>query len=180
MSKNTYTIGIDPGLTGAWVLLKNGRFNFGTNHVVVDNQLDFQSASDCYCDWLEVTDCKAITIGQIYIEKPFTPAKQKGTEMTWRNYQTLYLAFSGYKEVIEISPKEWQKTLGFDKIDKKIKGVERKKMIKERALKFAKQQEPKINWYRVGKKGQTLTTVNDGLVDAYCIAYAGFLLENLK
>jgi hypothetical protein len=177
MTSPTYTIGIDPGVTGAWVLLENGKyFKSGKFPKREDGLIDHYTLYDEIIDRV----IKYIVTPPTYIEKPFALSVNGGVETIWRNYQSVYLAFS-HKGVdpTEILPKEWQKILAFDKIDKKIKGKERKQLIKQRALDFATRQEPKINWYNIGKKDQTLTTVNDGLVDAYCIAYAGYLIESL-
>jgi hypothetical protein len=174
-----YIIGIDPGITGAWVLLKDGKYSLSGNFPKKENGLINHSyLSNFILNTL--LEKEVLHQPKIYIEKPFALSVNGGVETIWRNYQSVYLAFVfNEKYPVEIPPKEWQKILAFDKIDKNIKSKERKQLIKQRALDFARRQEPTINWYNIGKKGQTLTTVNDGLVDAYCIAYAGYLLESL-
>lgn len=151
-------IGIDPGITGATVILDSfGCYVTGWNHRVENNMIKF--------DLLYLPPTR-----KTVIEKPFTPGNQKGTETTWRNYQTLYLL---YNPDIEIRPLKWKKALG---IPTKLT---KKESIQFQMTKFCPVVDvnnKKIDWYAKTPKGNKSSRLNDGLIDAYCIAY--YLYKN--
>jgi hypothetical protein len=83
-----------------------------------------------------------------------------------------------------VSPQTWQKYLGFNltKEEKALKmsTKQKRELVKNKALNFAKRQEPKIDFNLYSAKtGNKLKGFNDGLSDAYCIAYYGFLQNNI-
>lgn len=169
-----YTIGIDPDVNGYFVILKEGK--------VLD--YDKLSADGKYIDfWLlfEKVNTKLQKVKSkpfVYIEKPFTPGRYGGVETTWRNYQKACDAFSRL-HITEIRPTDWQKGIGIS-IPKDTPKKERRKALKQASFNFAKREFSKIDFNRYSiKTGKVLTGREQGLADALCIAYYGFL-QNLK
>ena len=110
----------------------------------------------------------------VFEEKPFLLPKQRGHEIVWRNYQTLFLAFNT-PQLQEIRPQEWKKILNIPK------GLTKKESLDYQFTKFCinakKVDSDFINWYGTTKKGNPSRILDSGKIDAYCIAYAGYLLS---
>lgn len=155
-------IGIDPGLTGAVVVLDHfGGYITGWNHKLkgkfktknkIDNVIDFES--------IPIIDNNF----RVLIEKPHTRNGEGGAETSWRNYQTLWL---GYKPKKEVSPKKWKKHFSIPtKLSKRDSIIYQY----QKFCPVVDVNNEKINWYATTPRGNKSSKLNDGLIDAYCIA----------
>lgn len=199
-NKQKYFIGIDPGLTGAvCVLDDNGNIYDIISNYKKDGWIDHKSHEKHFMEvvkrMLEVI--MPISI-EICFEKPFQKQFQKETEKIWRNYERLFLTYStNINTNIEIRPQEWKKGLGitsflkeirpllieqlttdFNKTEKPKKDL--KKYIKNKLPKLQKKESVKYqfenicpkdyDWYKTTKTGKKSVQLDDGKIDAYCIA----------
>jgi len=170
-----YTLGVDPGITGAWCRLKNGKYiNSGSFPINESGKyIDFNFLAH------KISLSTAYNI-KVFIEHPWTQGNQGGTETIWRNYQSVFLATSFGNISTEIRPQKWQEYLGLSitKEEKKLKlsTKEKRELVKNKAFNFAKTHGGDIDLNRYSKKtGKLLSGFNDGLTDAFCIAYYGYL-----
>jgi len=173
-----YTIGIDVGQKGVTTLLKDGRYqkHWNLTNYISKGRLDFSKLEGDLYNHFPVNT-------KVYLEHSWTQGNQGGTETIWRNYEDLFVLFR-HCERFEVSPQTWQKYLGFNltKEEKALKmsTKQKRELVKNKALNFAKRQEPKIDFNLYSAKtGNKLKGFNDGLSDAYCIAYYGFLQNNI-
>lgn len=163
-------IGIDPGLTGGYCLLnKHGEIEYINNSNVKDGWIDYQKTVNKYLKLCEkYNELKTI---KTYIEKPFVLSSQRGNEKIWRNYQTLVLAFN---YPVEIRAQEWKKELGIPR------GLSKKESIEWQFKNICPVYNEKhnlINWNKTTKKGKVSSQLNDGLIDAYCIAKYAYTIS---
>lgn len=161
-NKYSYYIGIDPGLTGAICVLDAiGEIMVLKNHKTITNQfgnfIDFKDAQKIagHIYWhYGLYELPSITA----IEKQFILGNQKGNDIIWRNYERLMLA---YLPNIEIRPQKWKKTLEIPK------GLNKKESIQYQLQHIC----PKdYDWYKTTKTGKKSIQLDDGKIDAYCIA----------
>lgn len=151
-------IGIDPGLTGGYCLLnKDGKVESLGNHSLSDGWIHYRLMFIEYFKLSEKYNKSELIL--TYIEKPFILSSQQGNEKIWRNYQTLILAFN---YPTEIRAQDWKKGL------KIPKGLSKKDAIQWQYENLCPKKN--INWYKTTKTGKPSKTLNDGLIDAYCIA----------
>jgi hypothetical protein len=156
-----HIIGIDPGQTGAVCMLN------------MQGEVEYLDNFDIENGFIIFYPLKLVTI-PVFIEKPFLLPKQRGHEIVWRNYQTLFLTFNNPK-LKEIRPQEWKKILGIPK------GLSKKESLEYQFITFCskakKVDSDYINWYGTTKKGNPSTILDSGKIDAYCIALAGLKLN---
>lgn len=164
ISKTNYIIGVDPGLNGGICLLKNNLLVNCIKPVVVNGWISYLESIKNIKNLLKSSGFVNENI-LLLIEKPYILPKQHGNEKIWRNYQTLFLILESFGSVIEVRPQVWQKKLGFRK------GVNTKK----ESIKLAMSLNKSFVWKKKLKKGFSKND-DDGLTDAFCIAYYGSLL----
>lgn len=165
-------IGIDPGITGAVVILDHfSNYITGWNHELkgrykkknkTDNVIDFEL--------IPIIDNGA----KVVIEKPHTRMGEGGAETSWRNYQTLWL---GYRPHFEVLPRKWKKYLD---IPAKLSKVEASHYQLKRFCPVVDVNNEKIDWYAKTPKGNRSSRLNDGLIDAYCIALYLYRTQNFS
>lgn len=167
-----YIIGVDPGQTGAVCMLNmQGEIITLDNFIVNEGFVDFWKPCNNY------NRIKNTLYGSIlFLEKPFLLPRQRGHEMVWRNYQTLFLAFNN-PDLTEIRPQEWKKALAIPK------GLSKKESLEFQFMNFCskakKANSDFINWYGTTKKGNPSSVLDSGKIDAYCIALAGLHFNNI-
>lgn len=172
--ENNFILGVDPGLTGGICLLDlGGNVHWLINHEIKNGWINFWKCFNSYMGLSRELNGQEFI--PVYIEKPYILSKQKGNEKIWRNYQTLMIAYEPQKEV---RPQEWKKALNIPR------GLSKQESLKYQLENLC----PKVNivgkeiqWQNVTKTGKISRTINDGLVDAYCIAeYARLTLLDIK
>lgn len=173
MANTNYILGIDPGLTGGICLLDlKGGVHLLANHEIQDGWINFYKPFNFFNELcIELNYKNRIPV---FIEKPFILSRQKGNEKIWRNYQTLMIAYEPEKE---IRAQEWKKGL------KIPKGLSKQKSLEYQLKNLCPKTNilgAEIEWQNVTKTGKVSKTLNDGLIDAYCIAeYARILFCGL-
>ena len=163
-------IGIDPGKTGAYCLLSDRGVEKLENFPILDGMIDFWGVSgvtSVYNSLCLSNDSQKI---QVVIERPFILSSQRGNDIIWRNYERLWLAF---EPDLEVRPQEWKKRLGIPR------GLSKKESIQYQYENFCKNKKMAnsevIDWHKILPSGRKSKNLDEGKIDAYCIA-----LANLK
>lgn len=174
-SKPLYTIGVDPGVTGAYVCLYNGKWLFGGRFPTykVTRQLKKGKRIMTLIGTHDLGDQFIYNlIGHsvreqpiVYMETQHGRQKQGSQETIFRNYQALYDTMRlCNKDIQEVFPRTWQKALGI-----------RTNHTKQDSLAFARRETGRDF---IIQKPRSQSD-DDGMADAFCIAYYAYIMNNI-
>lgn len=175
-----YIIGIDTDANGAWCIIDSSENIVYTDNLPIYEQktttakgkvktsvlIDFWPLFESITNKLTEINPKSM---EFFIEKPFI-MRHTGNETSMRNFQTCFCSFSfNRKRPNILRPQDWQKALALNN-----KNMD----IKEQAQNFYLKKHNKLPLI-LAKSKRGKDKINQGKIDAYCIALAGLHLHNI-